>query len=102
MERLAARVRGAFRALALRVAHGAIHVPALFALLDRLPFVEAVLASAERDLDLGPPVLEVDPRGHDRQPALRDPAHQPLDLATVGEELARPLGLVVVPRGRLV
>src|SRR4051794_28204130 len=89
-------------ASALDVSQRSFDVAALFAGLDRLALVESVLAAAERDLDLRAPVLEVDPRRHDRQAALGHTAEEPLDLAPVGEQLARPLGLVVVLRGRLV
>ena len=47
-------------------------------------------------------VLEVDPRRHERQPALLHAPDQALDLAAVGEQLARALGLVVLAAGRAV
>ena len=41
---------------------------------DRLALVVEVLAAGERDLDLGVRAREVDPRRHQRQPALADSA----------------------------
>src|SRR5919202_1090570 len=91
------RVRPAHRVLVAAVYLG---LTALVARLDRLALVEAVLAARERDLDLRAGAGEVDPRRHEREAALVDAPDQPLDLALVGEQLARALGLVVLPARR--
>src|SRR5688500_18663933 len=80
----------------------AIEVALHVAVLDRGALVEAVLATRGRELDLRAPVGEVDPRRDDRQALLGDPAEEALDLTPVEQELARALGLVVLPRRRLV
>ena len=48
-----------------------------------------VLAARERDLDLGVRPGEVDPRRHERQPALLHARREAVDLAAVHEQLAR-------------
>ena len=71
---------------------------ALLALLDGAALVVLLLALGDRELDLRPRAREVDPRRHDRQPLLGRLADQPLDLALVQQQLARPLGIVVLAR----
>src|SRR3954468_12063216 len=66
------------------------------------PLVLDVLAAGQRDLDLGSPVLPVEPRWDQRHPLLRGATDQPLDLAPVQQQLARALGLMVLARGRRV
>ena len=56
----------------------------------------ALLAPGQRQLDLRPRALEVDPRRDQGQSFLRGLADQPLDLAPVQEQFARPLRLVVL------
>src|ERR1700744_190395 len=82
----------------------ALDLPRGVAGLDRLALVVEVLALCQRDLALGPRALagEVHPGRDQRQAALVDPHRQPLDLATVQQQLARTLGLVVVTGGRAV
>src|SRR4029453_6353700 len=81
------------------LAHRALDVALLVARLHRLALVEAVLAAAERDLDLGARAVEVDAGGHEGQPALLGLGHHALDLALVGQELARAIGVVVLAAG---
>src|SRR4051794_40401228 len=83
-------------------AHRAVHLALLLTLADRLALVVRVLAASERELDLRVAVGEVHARRHDGQAALAHPAQQAFDLAPVQQELARPVGLVVVHRRRLV
>src|SRR3954447_24602946 len=84
------------------VAHRPLGFACHLALADRLALVAPVLASGQRDLDLRHRPREVDPRRHDRQPALGRLADQPLDLALVEQELAVALGVVVGARRRPV
>src|SRR5437763_4696945 len=71
--------------LAIRVALG-----------DVAPLVAYVLAARECELDLGAAVLEVEPRRHERQPALLDLPGQRCDFLAMQEQLAVALGLVVL------
>src|ERR671934_946554 len=87
---------------AVGLAQRALHIALRLALLDRLALVEAVLATGEGDLHLGARAPEVDPRGHERQAALLRLADEALDLAAVGQQLARALGVVVLARRRAV
>src|SRR4029079_10148171 len=80
----------------------ALHVALLIARLHRLALVEAILAATQRDLDLRPRAREVAPRGDERQPALLRLADHALDLAPVGQQLARAVGVVVLAAGRAV
>lgn len=64
--------------------------------------VEAIAALGERDLDLRAPRVEVDPRRHERQPALLGLTGELVDLAAMGEQATVALGHVVVERGRAV
>jgi hypothetical protein len=78
------------------------HLALELALLDRPALVADVLAARQRDLDLRARPLEVHAGRDQGQPLLLGLADQPLDLALVHEELARPLRLVVLPlRGRV-
>src|SRR3954452_10483181 len=67
-------------------------------LLQVATLVLHVLASRERDLDLGTPVLPVHARGDQRQPLLGRATDQAVDLALVHQQLARALGFVVLTR----
>ena len=69
---------------------------------DLAPPVAPLLARGQRQLDLRPRSLEVDPGRDQGQAALRRFADQALDLGPVQEQLARPLRLVVLAAGRLV
>jgi hypothetical protein len=80
----------------------ALHVALGVALLDRLALVVAVPAARDRDLDLRARAAEVHARRDERQAALGDAAGEALELAAVGQQLARALRLVVLPRGRRV
>src|SRR5207302_1944236 len=64
-------------------------------LRDVPPLVPDFLASSERELDLGTTVLEVEPRRHERQAALRDLARERGELLLVQEQLAVPVRVVV-------
>ena len=79
-----------------------LDVATLLARLDRLALVEAVLAARERDLDLRMWAVEVDARRHDGQAALLDLADEAIDLALVGQQLARAFGVVVLAAGGAV
>src|SRR5437870_1871094 len=68
----------------------------LLALGDRAPLVAQLLAPRDRDLDLHSAVLEIEPRRHEGEALLAHLGVQPLDLAPVQQELARPVGLVVL------
>ena len=70
----------------------ALHV----AVADLAAAVALLLAAGERQLDLRPRALEVDPRRDQRQALALEAADQALDLVAVQEQLARPLGLVVL------
>src|SRR5206468_1931367 len=61
------------------------------------PLVAQLLALGERDLRLHAAVLEVEPRRDEREALLTHLPVEPVDLAAVQEELARPVGLVVRP-----
>jgi hypothetical protein len=85
------------------VADGPLHLALHLAILDRLALVALVLAARQRDLHLGAHAAgEVDARRDEREALLARLADQPLDLRAVHEQLARALGLVVLPRGRAV
>ena len=90
------------RASAPRFADGPFHVALGLAVADRLALVVEVLAAGQRDLDLGVRAGEVDPRRHQRQPALVDADREPVELAAVQQQLARALRVVVLARGRPV
>jgi hypothetical protein len=56
----------------------------------------AVSGPSKRKFDLGVWPLEVDPRGHERQPPPLGATDEPLDLVAVKEQLPRTLGVVVL------
>ena len=59
------------------------------------PLVDPLLASRHGELDLDPPVLEVEARRDEREALLAHLAVQRVDLAPVEQELAVALGTVV-------
>src|SRR5947208_1682159 len=94
---------GVASASAVGFAQLPLNVARHLALADRLALVVDVLAPGERNLHLCPrPVREVNPGGHERQAPLTSLADQPLDLGLVQQQLARALGIVVLPRGGAV
>ena len=74
----------------------ALDLAAHVAIGDLAAAIAALLAAGQRQLDLGARALEVDPGGNQGQPFLRGFADQALDLGPVQEQLAGPLGLVVL------
>src|SRR5262245_14706594 len=64
---------------------------------DRPALVAHVLAAGQRELDLHAPVLEVEPRRHEREPLLAHLPVEAVDLTAVQQQLARPGRLVVRP-----
>src|SRR5204863_8631355 len=71
------------------LADRALDVALLVARLHRLALVEAVLAAAERDLDLGPRAREVDARRHEGQPARLGLRGHAVGLAPGGQAAGR-------------
>src|SRR5688500_9148257 len=63
---------------------------------DRLALVVLPLAPSDRDLDLGPAVLEVQPQRHERHALLVGCSRELVDLAVMQEELARSYGIELV------
>src|SRR4051794_13630170 len=63
-----------------------------------VPLVPGLLATSQRDLHLGPAVLEVEGERHDREPALLDSPLNPVDLRAVQQQLAFAPGGDVGPR----
>src|SRR3954469_12629793 len=63
---------------------------------DVAPLVVDFFALGERDLDLRPSVLPVEPRRDEREALLADLADQRRDLALVEEQLAVAIRFVVV------
>src|SRR3954469_12198072 len=80
------------------VRDGALGLTGRLPLGEGLPLVVRLLATRQRDLDLGVAVLEVQRQRHDRQAGLLGLADQPMDLALLEQQLAHPAGGVVVPR----
>src|SRR4029079_608583 len=64
---------------------------------DLAPPVVVRLAPREPELQLGPATAQVQPQRHDREALRLRLAQQLIDLLAMKEELAGPLGLVVVP-----
>src|SRR5262245_4795512 len=75
---------------------GPLDLPLHRGLLHRLSFVVELLAAANPQQHLGLTLLEVQLEGHQGEPLLIGFAGELADLAAVQEQLARPLGLVVV------
>src|ERR1700736_5000497 len=75
---------------------GAVHLALGVTLGDALALVPGLLALDQRHLDLGPPVAEVEPQWHQRQPLPADLAEELDDLALVQEQPAAAGGLVVL------
>src|SRR5581483_7092823 len=67
---------------------GALDLPFGVAAREIASLVAKLLATCERELDLDPPVLEVEAGRHQREPALANLAVERGDLALVQEELA--------------
>src|SRR6476469_3391209 len=66
------------------------------ALFLGLAFVVELLASRQRKLDLGAPLLvEIELERHERHAFALDRSHQLVDLATVKQEFAHPLGRMI-------
>src|SRR5215218_4982478 len=86
----------------LAVADRAVHLALALAFLDRLALVADVLALGHRDLDLGAPIGEVQPRRNDRQATLVGADQELVDLGALDQQLARALRLVIVARRRRV
>ena len=85
------------RPAALRVGQFAGDVPPRVAVGDVAAAVVELLAAGEPELDLGPALLvDVEPQRDDRLALGLRLAQQLVDLGAVEEELAGPLGLVVV------
>src|SRR5262249_54471890 len=80
----------------LVAAHGLAGPPVGLAVGDRRALVVQLLAAREAELDLGPAVLPVELGRHEGETALAQPPAQPVDLAPVEQELAHPLGRVVL------
>src|SRR6266536_77882 len=72
------------------------------ALGDVAALVANFLPPGERELDLGAAVLEVEPRGDERQALLGDLRGELVDLAAVEEKPAVSVGVVRLDRGLLV
>src|SRR5690606_33636069 len=82
----------------LAAAHRAPCLEVVLPLAQRLTLVPLTLASREGDLDLGPPVEEVQRERHDRQALLAHARVQARDLLAVQQELALASRGVVGPR----
>src|SRR5579884_1681664 len=72
-----------------------LHLPLRVARSDVATLVAQLLAARERELHLHLPLPEVEARRHDRVPLLAHLAVHAVDLATVQQQLARPVGIVV-------
>src|SRR6188472_709990 len=71
-------------------------------LRDLAAAIAALLAAGQRQLDLCPGALEVNPGRDQGQPPLRGLSDQPLDLGSVQKQLARAFGVVVLAAGGLI
>jgi hypothetical protein len=74
---------------------GPLHVPVGFTLRYVAALVSSLLASGKGELDLGPPVLEVELGRDERQALLGDLAREGIDLFPVEEELAIAIRIMV-------
>src|SRR5882672_312526 len=72
-----------------------LHISVGLALRDVAALVSTLLAPGQRELDLRPPVLEVELRRNERQTPLGDLAGEGVDLFPVEEELAIAIRIVV-------
>src|SRR4051794_21858249 len=63
-----------------------------------MPLVPGLPATSQRNLHLGPAVLEVEGQRHDREPALLDSPLDLVDLRAVQQQLALAAGLHRGPR----
>src|SRR6266446_2567119 len=72
-----------------------LHVSVGLALRDVAALVSTLLAPGQRELDLRPPVLEVELRRNERQTPLGDLAGQGVDLFPVEEEFAVPIRIMI-------
>src|SRR3954447_9274162 len=75
----------------------ALHLALGLLLGQRLPLVVAALAAGQRNLDLGPAVLEVERDRHQGDAALLGLADETQDLGAVQQQLALAARLVVGP-----
>ena len=86
-----------FTAASSAIAHQAFLLALPFPLPDGRPLVVGLLALPQPKLDLGDtPGVEVDAEWNKRVAAATDRTGQPLDLAAVKEQLARPFRLMIV------
>src|SRR5262245_7064776 len=76
-------------------ARGAVHLPLDLSLAQRRPLVVELLATGRADLELGATLLEVDPQRNQGQAALGDLASEAADLASVEQQFAITLGIVI-------
>src|SRR5690606_22691691 len=82
----------------LTQAHRPLRLALVLLLAQGLPLVELLLASHQRDLDLGPPLEEVQLERHDRAALLPGLAAELDDLVLVQQELALAARAVIRPR----
>jgi hypothetical protein len=72
-----------------------LHLAVGLAFRQVAPLVALLLTPRQRELDLHPPVLEVELRRDEREPALRDLSGERGDLLSVQEELSVAIRIVV-------
>src|SRR6188474_2639610 len=89
------RRRGATRSFASPVSDGARHFAVGLATLDRLALVVGLLPLGEPQRDLRFSLEEVELQRHDGPAFALEGPDEPLDLASVEEELPGPHGLMV-------
>ena len=82
------------------MALGAVHLALLLALHEFPALVIGVAALGQSDLDLREAVDEVDLERDEGEALFVDLAGQPIDLASVNQQLPLPLGIVTA-RGRV-
>src|SRR3954453_13594733 len=73
-------------------------LPSPLPLRQCMPLVPGLPATSQRNLHLGPAVLEVEGQRHDREPALLDSPLNLVDLRAVQQQLALAAGCDVGPR----
>src|SRR5262249_22185529 len=96
LERLANSKRPAQSAkeLAAPALDGGARLALRLSSLDRLSFVEALLALRQSNFELRAPVLEIHPQRHDRHALFGGLPEQLAELLVVQQELPRPYGIV--------
>src|SRR5690349_6536414 len=82
--------------------HRPVRLAPVLLLTQGLALVVLLLALRQRDLDLGPAVLEVQGEGHDRVTRLLGLGLQLVDLLAVQEQLALAAHGVVGPRALVI